>query len=395
MENFDLNNLELNLEEDVDLDDMFELSSVEDNEVIEEEHFKLATKDFLHLLKKAKTIISASARDLITKSVCMQVIDNELVLNVTDFDVYLEVKAPIINTANILEDVVICPIDTLLQLAKALPSTTTILKEGDKYKIRLIGGSIDIETLSLGRDKFILKDDLVEDKSIDANDLFKILNAFTPIVQSAVNPMEKRILFNEDGARAFYMFTMVMHAGNFPQFDVKIKDLQVLKALLSSAKGKLRTYRTADDKASKRFVIQDDVFKYTFLVGEVKVNRILEDNFNQTNFNSGGYVEFANIFKLVELSSTLNYATGKVKMKFSSYDNLELKVPTKNGDNTFNLDVTANGNIEVGVCVEVPSKMLFTILKTFQKNTVLSIYANESRVVLSNNDFRGLVLLDA
>ena len=60
MENFDLNNLELNLEEDVDLDDMFELSSVEDNEVIEEEHFKLATKDFLHLLKKAKTIISAS-----------------------------------------------------------------------------------------------------------------------------------------------------------------------------------------------------------------------------------------------------------------------------------------------------------------------------------------------
>lgn len=397
MENFNLEELELNLEDDFDLDDMFELNAVEeDTEVIEEMHFKLPTKDFLGMLKRAKTVISSAARDLITKAVCMEVVDGNLVMRCTDFDVFLELKSPIMNTNNILDEVVVCPIDSLIQVAKALPATTVILKdEQGKIRIRLIGGSIDLETLSVGKDKFTMKDNVVEDKSIDAQDLYNTLLAFSPIVNASVNPMEKRIIFNDDGARAVYMFSITERRGEFPKFDVKMKDLSVLKALLINAKGKLRTFRTSDEKASTRFVIEDDTFRYTFLIGDANINRILADNLKETDFAQGAFIEFNKISKLVELSSSLNYATGKVKMKFTEMNVLSLHVPTKNGDNLFKLDATPNGNVVVGTEVEVPAKLFLTVLKAFQKRSVLTLYCDAGKILLANDDFNGLILLNA
>lgn len=397
MENFNLDDLELNLEEDFNLDDCFELSAVEeDTEVIEEPHFKLPTKDFLSMLKRAKTVISSAARDLITKAVCMEVVDGNLIMRCTDFDVFLELKCPIMNNVNILEDIVVTPIDNLIQVAKALPATTVILKDKDgKIRIKLIGGSIDLETLNVGKDKFIMKDEVVEDKSVDAQDLYNTLLAFSPIVNASVNPMEKRIVFNEDGAKAVYMFSITEREGDFPKFDVKMKDLSVLKTLLTNAKGNLKTYRTSDEKASTRFVIGDDTFKYTFLVGDTNVNKILVDNFKDNDFQSGAFIEFNKISKLVELSSSLNYATGKIKMKFTDMNVLQLHVPTKNGDNTFKLDATPNGNLEIGTEVEIPAKLFLTVLKAFQKRSVITLYCDKGKVLLSNDDFKGLILLNA
>ena len=397
MENFNLEELELNLEEDFDLDDMFELSAVEeDTEVIEEEHFKLSTKDFLTMLKKAKTVISSSARDLITKAICMEVVDGVLTMKCTDFDVFLELRNPIMNTNNVLQEAIICPIDSLIQVARALPATTVILKDAQgKIRIRLIGGSIDLETLNVGADKFAMKDEVEEDKNIDAQDLYNVLTAFSPIVAASVNPMEKRIVFDENGARAVYMFSLTTREGNYPKFDVKVKDLSVLKTLLSSAKGNLKTFRTVNEKASNRFVIEGDTFRYTFLVGEANINRILADNLKESDFTQGAFLEFNKISKLVELSSSLNYATGKVKMKFTESNVLQLHVPTKNGDNTFKLDATPNGNLAIGVEVEVPAKLFLTILKAFQKRSVITLYCDAGRILLSNDDFKGLILLNA
>ena len=303
MENFNLEELELNLEEDFDLDDMFELSAVEeDTEVIEEEHFKLSTKDFLTMLKKAKTVISSSARDLITKAICMEVVDGVLTMKCTDFDVFLELRNPIMNTNNVLQEAIICPIDSLIQVARALPATTVILKDAQgKIRIRLIGGSIDLETLNVGADKFAMKDEVEEDKNIDAQDLYNVLTAFSPIVAASVNPMEKRIVFDENGARAVYMFSLTTREGNYPKFDVKVKDLSVLKTLLSSAKGNLKTFRTVNEKASNRFVIEGDTFRYTFLVGEANINRILADNLKESDFTQGAFLEFNKISKLVSI----------------------------------------------------------------------------------------------
>lgn len=397
MENFNLEELELNLEDDFDLDDCFELSAVEeDTEVIEELHFKVPTRDFLGMLKKAKTVISSSARDLITKAVCMKVVDGNLVMRCTDFDVYMELKCPLMNNACILDEVVVTPIDNLIQVAKALPATTVILKDNEgKIRIKLIGGSIDLETLNVGEDKFVMKDEVVEDKGIDAQDLYSTLLAFSPIVNASVNPMEKRIIFNEEGAKVVYMFSITSREGDFPKFDVKTKDLSVLKTLLTNAKGKLRTYRTVDEKVSTRFVIEDDTFRYTFLIGETNINKILADNFNESDFLQGAFIEFSKISKLVELSSALNYATGKVKMKFTDMNVLQLHVPTKNGDNTFKLDATPNGNLEVGTEVEVPAKLFLTVLKAFQKRSVLTLYCNAGKILLANDDFKGLILLNA
>lgn len=395
MEDFNLNELELNLDDDFNMDDMFELSTIDDSEVIDEPHFKIPTKDFLVMLRKAKTIISSASRDLVTKAVAMEVVDDKLHMRCTDFDVYMDLSCPLINQVNLLDKVVVTPIDNLIQLAKALPSTTTILNDNGNIKIRLIGGSMDLETIEIPKDKFIMKDEVKEDLGIDAEAMLNILTSFTPMVQASVNPMDKRIVFNKDGATSVYMFTLVNAPGNFPEFDVKVKDLQVLKVLLNKAKGQLRTYRTIDEKASSRFVIEGDTFKYAFLIGNAPINKILVDNFNNKDYTNGGFIEYPKLSKLVELSSSLNYTTGKVKLALKDTNTLVIHIPSKNGDNVFTIDFTPNGNIQVGTEVEIASKLFMTILKSFQKNTVLTLDINEDYILLSNNDIKGLILLDA
>ena len=394
MDDFNLDNLEIDFD-NLDMDDMFEVSEVVDDEEIEVPHIKLHTKDFLGALRRAKTIISSSAKDLMSKSVCMQVIDNELYVNATNFDVFIEAKAPIINTNNILDKAIVCPINTLFQLTKAFPSTVTLLEEEGKIKVRLIGGSIDIETIEISRDKFLMHDEVAPQGEMDVQDFNAILNAFASISQNAVSPTEKRIIFNKDGAMASYMFTMACREGEYPEFDVKMKDLPVLRMLTNSQQGKLRTYKVVDEKASSRFVIEHESFKYTFLVGECSFNKILVNAYKEADFESGGFVEFSNVYKLVELSSTLNYSAGKILMKFTDTNNLELVIPTKSGNNVFNLEVTPKGNIIPNIQQEVPAKMLYSMLKVFQKNIMLVVYINEDGLVLSNDDFKGIILLDA
>lgn len=394
MEDFNLDNLEIDFD-NLEMEDMFEVSDVVDDEVIEVPHIRLHTKDFLNALKRARTIISTSAKDLMSKSVCMQVIDNELYVNATNFDVFIETKAPIINTENILEKAIVCPVNTLFQLAKAFPSTVTLLEEDGKIKVRLIGGSIDIETIEVPRDRFLMHDEVAPCGEMDTQEFNSILNALAPLSQNAVSPAEKRIIFNQNGAMASYMFTMACKEGNYPEFDVKTKDLSVLRALTSSQQGKLRTYKVVDEKASSRFVIEHNTFKYTFLVGECSFNRILTSAYNDADFDNGGYIEFNNIYKLVELSSTLNYSAGKILMKFTDINNLELVLPTKNGNNVFNLEVTPKGNIIQDVQLEVPAKMFYSMLKVFQKNMMLIVHIQEEGLVLSNDDFKGIILLDA
>lgn len=394
MEDFNLNNLEIDFD-NLEMEDMFEVSDVVDDEVIEVPHIRLHTKDFLNALKRAKTVISSSAKDLMSKSVCMQVIGNELYVNATNFDVFIEAKAPIINTENILEKTIVCPINTLFQLAKAFPSTVTLLEEDGKVKVRLIGGSIDIETIEVARDKFLMHDEVAPCGEIDAQEFNSILNALASISQNAISPSEKRIIFNQNGAMASYMFTIACKEGNYPEFDVKMKDLGVLRSLTASQQGKLRTYKVVDEKASSRFVIEHETFKYTFLVGECSFNRMLVNAYKKSDFDNGGYIEFNNIYKLVELSSMLNYSAGKILMKFTDMNNLELILPTKNGNNIFNLEVTSKGNIVQDMQLEVPAKMFYAMLKVFQKNMMLVMNIQEDRLILSNDDFKGIILLDA
>lgn len=396
MDDFNLDELNFDLNAEIDIEDMFELSTVEDVETINEPHFRLETKEFLNMLRKAKTVITSNARDLISKAVCMEVVDNKLHMYCTDFDVYLEVSHPITNSTNILDGVVVTPIDTLLQLAKALPSTTTILRdENNRVKIRLIGGAMDVETIEIPKDKFIMKDIVKEDKDIDAEVLNTVLNAFGHIIQTSVNPTEKRIVFNENGAKASYMFAIAHVDGDFPKFDIKVKDLGVLKVLVNKAKGKLKTFRVDDEKASLRFVIKGDDFKYAFLIGKMPMNRILLDNFNKIDFMQGAYVEYNKLSKLIELSSTLNYTTGKVKMQFPEANTMIIHVPSKNGDNVFTIEATPRGNIKLEEDVEAPAKLFMSILKAFQKNNTLTIFIEEDKIVLNNDTVKALILLDA
>jgi hypothetical protein len=82
-------------------------------------------------------------------------------------------------------------------------------------------------------------------------------------------------------------------------------------------------------------------------------------------------------------------------MKFADMNNLEIVLPTKNGNNVFNLEVTPKGNIIQDVQLEVPAKMFYSMLKVFQKNMMLIMNIQEDRLILSNDDFKGIILLDA
>lgn len=400
MEGFSLENLEsleLDLEGVSDTLDNLDLNDYEDVSVIDEPHIKVSTKEFKELLKIAKTMTSNNAKDIISKSICIQAKDNKVVAMCTDFDVYLEYNIDLINTDNILEDVICFPIDTMIKLMKAVPQNVVIFKDDEGYKLKLAGGSIPLDTHNLPVEKFAFNDEIkISDcGSMYSNVLYSILRDFTPITTSAITPNERRIVFDNEGAVSVYMFTMIKQVGIFPTMDIKIKDLSILKNLLNGLDCTLSFYDTSDITKSKRKVIQCDKFKYAFLSSDMKVSKTLLDLEATLDKSNGLFIDYLQLYKLVELSSELDYSLGKIGLKFTDDNKLCLEFKTKKGkDNLFYIDGTNDGIVNPSTNIQVQSKFLKVLLSSFNKMSSIKVCINDNSLVVVTDNYHSVLFTD-
>lgn len=387
MDVFDMDNLDESLIDDLDLNNF---GTVE--EEINLPHIKVATKEFKDVLKIAKSVIATSAKDIISKSLCLVREGDKVRAYATDFDVYYEGVMDLLNTENILEEPIVFPVDVMIKLIKAVPANLIIIKDEEGYKLKLAGGDVALEVHSIGVDKFQCQEQFdKEDKSLNSLHLLNIIKDFSPLCFGAVSPQERRIVFN-DKALASYMFSGIMAQGDFPNMDLKIKDMNILKQLLPLTDEELEFFNTKDAKVPRK-MIQSSKYKFTFLLSNQPANEGIVQGIQDLEFENGVFIDFLQFYKLVELSSELNYSIGKVGLNVDETGSIKLAFKTKKGKDTiFTLDGSINGNVvTLDKELEIQSKLLRVLLKAFTKESSIKVNVLKDALIISSDNYNSVI----
>ena len=380
----DISNVDETMIEDLNLNDYGSLD-VE----IKEPHLKLSTKEFLEALKIAKSTISSNSKDLISRSALLKVEGGVLYLYCTDFDIYLKLKLNILNTENLITDTVIFPVDSIMQLLKAVPSTTIISKKEDSYYINLVGGSVILETHVVDESKFKFTDTMNKsDKTINSNKLYSIIKDFSPLVSSAISPSEKRIVFSNK-VISTYMLSSISADLDLPDLDLRVKDMSVLRQLTNLEKEEeLSIYFGDNGRAS----IEGENFNYTFLTSDLKTNKTLLDILDKQNYSDGLFIDYLSFYKLIELSAELSYSTGKVNIKLEEDKCIVTFKTRKGNDSVLTLEGLKEGSI-TQIEKEVQSKLLRILLKSFSGSSQVKVNLTEESLIVTNENYKGVLFL--
>ena len=380
----DISSVDETMIEDLNLNDYGSLD-VE----IKEPHLKLSTKEFLEALKIAKSTISSNSKDLISRSALLKVEGGVLYLYCTDFDIYLKLKLNILNTENLITDTVIFPVDSIMQLLKAVPSTTVISKKEDSYYINLVGGSVILETHVVDESKFKFTDAMNKsDKTINSNKLYSIIKDFSPLVSSAISPSEKRIVFSNK-VISTYMLSSISADLDLPDLDLRVKDMSVLRQLTNLEKEEeLSIYFGDNGRAS----IEGENFNYTFLTSDLKTNKTLLDILDKQNYSDGLFIDYLSFYKLIELSAELSYSTGKVNIKLEEDKCIVTFKTRKGNDSVLTLEGLKEGSI-TQIEKEVQSKLLRILLKSFSGSSQVKVNLTEESLIVTNENYKGVLFL--
>lgn len=360
-DSMDLSNLN---PEDLALDDA-DLSSFGNIDTeIPLPHVRVYTKEFQNYLRIAKMFTASSGRDMVSKSISFSVEDGKLVCRTTDYDSYLSYYFEPLNDENILDQDVVIPIDILQKLTKASPAQVAIIRDDDTWKMRIAGGDIVLETLAIPKEKFILKDEFTKLANTDAPSLLQTLRSFTPIIQAAVTPSERRIVFKNKKAIASYMWALVTSPGDYPDTEMKVKDVQILKPLILNQEGEVTI--STNNGEILRTMYSMPHFQYSTLTSTIETNDQLLNQLEESTGTPGVYVDLIQLFKMVELSADLPYSTGKIGLNYGD-DGITLSIKTKKGkDSIFSLSGSTEGRtspLEKELIMQ--SKLLRVLLRTF------------------------------
>lgn len=392
----DLDSIDLNeVEEGIDDMDLSDFGEVDDS--IDYPHIKVSTKALKEFLAVAKQICSGGGRDIVSKAVCLKAEGDKVICKATDFDVYVEKTLELLNQDNILTDLIEVPTDILIKLTKAVPVNTIIYKKDDEYFIRLYGGDMSLEVYSFPEDKFTFGDETDKVSDVVAEDLYCAIKDLAPVVTAAVNPAERRIICEDERAFANYMWAIIMVSRQFSNFDLKVKDISVLKSLTKEKKEEnIIVYRTKEDNKTVRCVLQGDDFKYAFLVSEAAVSESMKNNIGTVVTDSGVFVDFIQLYKMVEVASDLPYALGKIGINYCD-DGITVNIMTKKGnDNKF----TISGNIEGTVTpleedLVVQAKLLRIILRSFASKSSVRLTISDTGLGILSDDYSAALYSEA
>lgn len=392
----DLDSVDL---DDVSLDDVDLSDFGEVNESVDYPHIKVGSKSLKEFLKVATKVCSSGGKDIISKAVCL-VYDKEkekVVCYATDFDVYVEVDLESLDMENILTEPVVIATSVLTKLCSAVPTNTLIYKKEDSFFIRLYGGDMEIETNNIVVDKFKFSDSVEKVDSISAEGLYSVIKDFGPVVSAAVNPIEKRIVVESDGSFATYLFSVLRCKGIKGEYDIKSKDIEVLKILNVSKKDEeLLVNKTVEGTVVKRVQIVGSNYKYTFLVSEAQVSDTLKSNMETVLGDSGVYIDYVQIAKMCDLACTLPFALGKVGMKYSE-SGISLDVKTKKGtSNLFDIPGSIEGKVDTnGKELVVQAKLLMIVLKSFAGKASIRLSLAEEGIGIKADDYEAVIYNEA
>lgn len=392
----DLDSVDL---DDVDLSDVDMSNFGEVDENIEFPHIKVSSKQLKEFLKVSKKICQLGGKDILSKSVCLvyDKVSEKVQALSTNFDVYLKQDMECLNTENVLEEALIIPTDILIKLCSAVPANTILYKKDDVVYIRLYAGDLEVETYSVDQGKFIYQDEVEKVTSVDATELYGVLKDMSPIVAAAVNPVEKRIFCEDSGAYANYLFAIIKSDGSFGKYDLKSKDIDVLKGLIANKKDEMLTVsKTKEDVKIERCVIAGSDFMYAFLVSDSEISPTLKSKMEEVVKNDGVYVDFIQFYKSIELASELPYALGKVNVNYTD-TGVSVDIVSKKGtSNIFNIDGSSQGDVkELEKPLVVQAKLLRVVLRSFVSKSSIKLTVSDKGLGIEADTYKACLYSEA
>lgn len=387
----DFDDLDLDVDESLSSADLSDFGEVDDS--VDYPHIKVATKAFKEVLKVAKLISATGGRDIISKSVCLipDKDNGKLICRATDFDSYVEKTVELLNVDNVLTESVQVTTDILIKLSKATPVNTIIYKKDDTFYIRLYGGDMVLETNSFADNKFEFSDKVDKKSTFTSIDFYSMIKDLSTVVSSAVNPVERRIVCQPNFSYASYMWALVQVVKDFGNFDLKIKDINILRSLLlNKSEEPVSFYKTEDSNPVQRGVIEGDDFKYAFLLSDTTPTALI-DKVKSVSTDSGVFVDFIQFYKMVELAAELPYATGRISLNYND-EGIEVVLFTKKGNNTF----TISGSIEgtpspLAKPFEVQAKLLRVVLRTFATKSSIKLSIDKEGLGIGADDYQAFL----
>ena len=139
-------------------------------------------------------------------------------------------------------------------------------------------------------------------------------------------------------------------------------------------------------------VITGQNFSYAFLVSDSKVSETLKEGIGSVVTRDGVYVDFIQLYKIVEVASELPYAIGKVGFNYVE-DGIGLTVKTKKGgDSPFVLNGSKVGNTTpLSEELVVSAKLLRTFLRSFATQSSVLLTLSTKGMGISCDDYMSAI----
>lgn len=354
-------------------------------EKIEFPHIKMSTKSLKRFADISKTISVAGGRDIISKAVCLEVIDGKVACRATNFDIYVRQDYDLMNQENVLKDVVVIATDILLKLLKAAPGSTVIYKKEDKFYIKLFGGDVVLESYDVGSEKFAFSEKTENPVTVGSNLLYSVAKNYSGVVSAAVSSTERRIGFTEKGAFCKYMWAILAARGGFGNFEFKPKEIDVVRAMLVNTDEDIRVSFATGGK-SKRALFEGTGFSFSTLLSDIKVSA--EDEKMLDKPAEGGFhVDLVQLYKIVELAADLPYSLGKLVFTYAPGAGLKINLATRKGtDHEFTVSGSQDGKLVDDATATIQAKLLRVVLRTFAGQSTVKLSILNGEIVISCED---------
>jgi DNA polymerase III sliding clamp (beta) subunit (PCNA family) len=357
-----------------------------------EPHLKFDTRQFSSFLRVARQIVSNSGRDPVSKAISISVdaSSGTCVLRATDYDTYFEQNIPLLNKENVLTDHLVVPLDVLLKVVKAVPAHIVFLKRDDKVFVHIVGGDLVLESYTIEKGKFLCTDTQAKIGSLSAKALFTVIKDLVGVVATSVNAPERRILFEDGNAYANYLWAIVKAEGDYPKFDLKVRDVSVLKALLLDSTETLEVLSAKSANGVSRMVLKGANFSYAFITSEVSVSNALKSSMVEVVREDSLFVDLIQLYKMVELSADLAYSTGRVGLNFDAEGNLLVSIRTKRDkDSSFVVSGSKNGSPKpLREEIQVQAKLLRLLLRVFGGTSTIQISLAEKGIGIRSEKYQ-------
>lgn len=357
-------------------DVLFSGKGQDSEECISEPHLSFPLSEFSKFLNLAKFFSWNHGRDLVSRSVFLEVEGGEVVCRATDLESFLEYRIPLTDTDNLLEEGLVLHADLLSKILRASYKTVAIRKVSTGLQFRVIGGWVPLESVILDGSVYIKHGACVKQGEMDSFLYRDVLNSFVPFTNSAIAPQDRTIRFHSDAAYVSFMWASASYKGSFVPHVLRVREAGFLRSLLSDISDPVTVSRISGEVPY--IVFECPVFKFSTLeVSSDVSDRIL------TQPSSYLVTDMSHLVRLVSLSVEMPSSLGMLGLSYDGEFRINLYNRLEKNTSIL-LPSFWEGSVDGGRFAEVTlqSRLFKVLLSVFPKTGYIDIAVAQDSILL-------------